>query len=273
VGKNGAVKTFMSGMKIKKFKGKSLVVKSQKTDNKNKAVAPDVGSKQPQNVEKVVSFAVELTKPENKAVTTEKQPGDVRPENNDKAPKTAAVKTEPEPITNTAPPPVGVKNEKHDQALPKPVPKVEIAKTAQSPPPQPASDIVKPKQDNEKHSPNEKDKPAAVETVKKDSELKRKEPEPKMDNKNVKSSGNTTSEKPKTIADVAKPAAPATNLTGGIKGPEQKSSLGDLSKMFSKEIVDDSEATKLAKDLKDVEITSLITDGQDLVNLLKQKRS
>jgi len=43
--------------------------------------------------------------------------------------------------------------------------------------------------------------------------------------------------------------------------------------MFAKEVVDDSEATKLAKDMKEVEIDSLVRDGQDLVALLKKSRS
>ena len=273
VKKLGSVKTFMSGLKIKKFKGKGSVVDSKQIDDKNKAAAPNIGSKQPQNVEKVVLPAIKLTKPENKVVTAEKQTGEVRPENNDEAPKAADVKTEQEPNTNTAPPSVGVKNEKHDQVLPKPVPKVEIVKPAQNQPPKPASDIVKPEPDNEKHGSNEKDKPAAVEAIKKEPELKKKEPEPKMDIKNVKSQTNITSEKSKIEPEKNKPDTPTITVVNGKKGTEQKSSLDDFSNMFSKEIADDSEATKLAKDLKDVEITSLVKDGQDLINLLKRNRS
>jgi hypothetical protein len=94
----------------------------------------------------------------------------------------------------------------------------------------------------------------------------KKETEPKMDTKNTASPA---------VPGAATPAAikPPPSITPPAKKPEQKSSLDDMSKMFSKDAVDDSEATKLAKDMKDVEIDNLVKDGMDIVGLLKRNRS
>jgi hypothetical protein len=94
----------------------------------------------------------------------------------------------------------------------------------------------------------------------------KKETEPKMDTKNTASPA---------IPGAATAAAikPPPSITPPAKKPEQKSSLDDMSKMFSKDAVDDSEATKLAKDMKDVEIDNLVKDGMDIVGLLKRNRS
>ena len=94
-----------------------------------------------------------------------------------------------------------------------------------------------------------------------------------MDNKNENTTPRSPIEKPQTATINAKPAASAANVTVNKKATEEKTSLNELSKMFSKEIVEDSEATKLAKNMKDVEINSLVKDGQDLINLLKRGRS
>jgi hypothetical protein len=76
---------------------------------------------------------------------------------------------------------------------------------------------------------------------------------------------------PKAAPVAAKPAPPKP--APAKKPPEQKSSLADLSKMFSKEAADDSEATKLAKEMKEVEIDNLVKDSQDLISMLKRGRS
>ncbi len=67
-----------------------------------------------------------------------------------------------------------------------------------------------------------------------------------------------------------KTPAPPTPAPAEVKKANDLSVLGDLSKMFAKEVVDDSEATKLAKNMKDVEINDLLKNGHDIANLLKR---
>ena len=94
---------------------------------------------------------------------------------------------------------------------------------------------------------------------------------------NVKTFTTAAAEKPQTSPVMVKTTTTTTTVTASSsapkKGLEQKTSLDDFSQMFAKEVVDDSEATKLAKDMKEVEIESLVKDGQDLVALLKRGRS
>ena len=133
----------------------------------------------------------------------------------------------------------------------------------------PPSDIAKQTTEINSESLSENKKQSADITAK-------KEPDSKMDNKNVKTVTGIQ-EKPPTPPVVVKTTTTTTTTTAAIaaakKSPEQGPSLDDFSKMFAKETVDDSEATKLAKDMKDVEIDSLVKEGQDLVALLKRGRS
>lgn len=129
------------------------------------------------------------------------------------------------------------------------------------------SDIVPQTIEEKRQTLNENEKPFADTAVKKESE-------PKMDNKNVKTVTGIP-EKPPTQPVVVKTTTITTmaNADAAKRIPEQKPSLDDFSKMFAKETVDDSEATKLAKDMKDVEIDCLLKEGQDLAALLKRGRS
>jgi hypothetical protein len=180
----------------------------------------------------------------------------------------STVKPQPvvKPVTevktaNITPPSPAVKNE-----APKATKPADPIKAAPAAAPanavKPAAGVIPPKPLSNSATANEK-KPGTAEAAK-------KEPEVKMDNNNTKPGTSPLVEKPKTTAEAAKPAA---TVTASVKKPEPKSSLDDMSKMFSKEAVDDSEATKLAKDLKEVEVNNLIKDGQDLVALLKRNRS
>ena len=87
--------------------------------------------------------------------------------------------------------------------------------------------------------------------------------------KDIKPPAKTEPEKPKTAQETPKPAPSGIKADNEKKGPEPNS-LGDLSKMFSKDVAEDTEATKLAKNLKDVDITGLLKDGQDLISFLKK---
>jgi hypothetical protein len=205
---------------------------------------------------------VEATKTDNKEVIPATQFVGARPVEIDKTPK-MVVKPEKDLNANIISQPVVPKNENHEQQLLKETPKAEVII---SPPGSPklSQEYIKPILDGNSHGLNENEKTNMVEAVKKESENK-------MDNKNVNTSPDSPVEKPQPIT--LKPAAPATNASVNKKTPEQKTSLNELSQMFSKETVDDSEATKLAKNMKEVEIDKLLKDGQNLINLLKRGRS
>jgi hypothetical protein len=94
-----------------------------------------------------------------------------------------------------------------------------------------------------------------------------KEIKPEMGNKDVKQPEKPAAEKAPAPPTVKPPASPAPVEP---KKVSEFSSLGDLSKMFAKEVVDDSEATKLAKNMKDVEISDLLKSGHDIADLLKR---
>ncbi|MBN1368573.1 MAG: hypothetical protein JW967_11670 [Dehalococcoidales bacterium] len=93
------------------------------------------------------------------------------------------------------------------------------------------------------------------------------------DNKNIKPPVKPETDKPKATPEKANLVVAEVKPEVDKKTPEPISSLGDLSKMFSKEIVEDTEATKLARDLKDVDIGNLIEDSKNLIALLKNNRS
>ncbi len=115
--------------------------------------------------------------------------------------------------------------------------------------------------------------PVSAENVKTANEPVKKETNPKMDNKTTTPPVNPAAVKTPATPPAAKPAAAAASTPIVKKPTEQKSSLDDMSKMFSKDAVDDTEATKLAKDMKDVEIDSLLKESQDLISILKRNRS
>jgi hypothetical protein len=96
-----------------------------------------------------------------------------------------------------------------------------------------------------------------------------KENKPEMGNKDVKQPEKPAAEKAPAPPAVKPPPSTAP-APPEAKKSNDFSSLGDLSKMFAKEVVDDSEATKLAKNMKDVEINDLLKSGQDIANLLKR---
>jgi len=242
-----------SDMEIKQPETKDMSDAQNKTSTKHAEVIP----------------VNEDKKTENRAVTPVKQSVEVHPVDNDKLPNVVlAAKQEKEVNPKVVSPPVGPKIESKMPETPKPTPKSEIVVSLQSSP-KPVSDVVKPNPKSDNNSSNGKntsEKAVNIEAVKKESA-------PTMDNNNVKKPTNAISEKPKATPDVAKSAAPVTPAQGGKKLPEQKNSLDDLSKMFSKDVVEDNQATKLAKDMKDVEIGSLVKDGRDIVNILKRNRS
>ena len=232
-----------------------------------KAVMSAIKMKKPKKTKKEALPTVEDNKTDNKEVTATKQFVEVRPEDNDKTPKMVpavpAVNREKELKTNIVPQPSNQKSENPKQQLLKETPKAEVIVSPPSPP-KPTLEIIKPMLEGNSHSSNANGKTVVVEAVK-------KELAPKMDSKNVNTPPQSPVENPQTIA--VKPAAPVANATVYKKVTEQKASLSELSKMFSKEVVEDSEATKLAKNMKDVEINNLVKDGQDLINLLKRGRS
>jgi len=94
----------------------------------------------------------------------------------------------------------------------------------------------------------------------------RKESELTMDTKHMKQSIKAETEKTPVTSDAGK-------VLLGKKAPENKTSLDELSKMFSKEVTEDTEVDKLAKEMKEVEVNNLVKDGLDLIYLLKQRRS
>lgn len=100
----------------------------------------------------------------------------------------------------------------------------------------------------------------------------RKESELTMDTKHMKQSIKAETEKTPVTSDAVKSVSPDKVLLGK-KAPENKTSLDELSKMFSKEVTEDTEVDKLAKEMKEVEVNNLVKDGLDLIYLLKQRRS
>jgi hypothetical protein len=271
-------------MKLKKTDGAVILKKLPKMQSKA-VVAPVVAMKKPESLEKPIALPVETNKAETKEkpsapdVAAEKAPTqevtavkpavEVHPEKNEVKPEIKAVaKLEINPGPAITAQPVPVKSEKPEQPVPKETPKPVV--TAAVPLPQlPSAEKGKPKPDAAVRTINEKEKPAAVEAVK-------KEPEPKMDNKNVKTVTTAAAENPQTPPVTVKTTTTTTTTASSAvpkKAPDQKPSLDDFSQMFAKEVVDDSEATKLAKDMKEVEVNNLLKEGQDLVALLKRGRS
>jgi hypothetical protein len=243
-------------IKVKSKKTETAGAEIKKPENKTKEAVPPVESTIPENKNNENTPVIMPKKPENKEVTVVKPSAEVRPENKDIKPEVKAVKPEKELNSIVMSQPAVTKNEKQDQSIPAQTPKTTVIAAA--------SISLKPETDT--HSSNEKEKPTAIEAVK-------KELEPKMDNKNAKPAANVAAERPQNATVTVKTNLAATSPATGKKGPEQKPSLDDFSKMFSKEAVDDSEATKLAKDMKEVEIDSLVKDGQDLIALLKRGRN
>ena len=216
----------------------AIVVPPGKSENEEKQGAAKLESQKPENNEKLIPSLIAVEKSEIKETTGGKSSVEALPENKDLKPQIKPVaQSEMNPAPAPAVQPVPVKSEK------------------------PETDTADP-------SVIEKEKPAAMEAAK-------KEPEPKMDNKNVKTITNATENPPIPPVTVKTTTTTTTTASSSApkKGPEQKPSLDDFSQMFAKEVVDDSEATKLAKDMKEVEIDSLVKDGQDLVALLKRGRS
>jgi hypothetical protein len=141
-------------------------------------------------------------------------------------------------------------------------PKAETKPLQTTPPPAPAAAKPAPAVNN--NGANDKNKADITKPV-------TKEIKPEMGNKDVKQPEKPAAEKAPAPPAVKPPASPAP-APAEAKKPSEFSSLGDLSKMFAKEVVDDSEATKLAKNMKDVEINDLLKNGHDIVNLLKRGR-
>jgi hypothetical protein len=254
-------------MKLKKTDSAVVLEKQPKMKSKE-AVTPVIDINQPENLWKSVLPRVETKKEETKekpaapVVAAEKsQTKDVKPEIKSTA------KPEIKPGTVITAQPAPAKSEKPEQPVPKEIlmPVVTASLPVALPP---SAEAGKPKPDAVVPIANVKEKPAAVEAVK-------KEPEPKMDNKNMKPVANTAAEKPPTPPVAVKTATTtaAPGPAAAKKAPEPKTSLDDFSKMFAKETVDDSEATKLAKDMKEVEVDSLLKESRDLVALLKRGRS
>jgi hypothetical protein len=244
-------------IKVKSKKTETAAVEIKKPENQTKEVVPPVESTKPEYKNNKVTPVIVPIKPENEEVTVIKTPAEVRPENKNAKPEVkTAVKPEKELDPIVVSQPEVIKNKKQDQSVPMETPKAAVI----------TATPLSPKPETDNHSLDEKEQPAAVEAVK-------KELEPKMDNKNVKPAANVAAEKPQNATVTVKTTIVAASPAAGKKGPEQKPSLDDFSKMFSKEAVDDSEATKLAKEMKEVEIDSLVKDGQDLIALLKRGRS
>jgi hypothetical protein len=103
-------------------------------------------------------------------------------------------------------------------------------------------------------------------------ESEKRELKHEMDINNQKLPANSEVEKTRITSVNNNPSAPLTNTPGGIKSPEPNTSLNDLSKMFSREVAEDSEASKLAKDMENIDTYSLLKCGQELTELFKQNR-
>lgn len=130
----------------------------------------------------------------------------------------------------------------------------------------PASEIINPENDGSSRDMSKIEKNDTTEP-------ERKEFESTMGSKQVKQPIKTVAEKTPATMEVVKPASTAAKAPAGKKAPEQKTTLDELSKMFTKEVVEDSEVDKLAKEMKDVEANNLVKDGLDLIYLLKRNRS
>jgi hypothetical protein len=242
----------------------ATVMSPGKSENEEKHVAAIL------EPTKLVTPVLETNKAEIKETTAVKSSVEASQENKDVKLEIKAVeKPEINPGPAAAVQPVHLKSEKPELSVPKETLKPMVTESVTILPP-PAGEAGKPKPDTADLSVIEKEKPASIEAVKKESE-------PKMDNKNVKTGTTAAAENPQTPPVTVKTTTTTTTTTANSaapkKAPEQKTSLDDFSQMFAKEVVDDSEATKLAKDMKEVEIDSLVKDGQDLVALLKRGRS
>ena len=247
----------------KKIEGKPFKIQLRKIRTEKTATPVQIHTTT-EKFEKVGKLIIVNTK-ESKNTTQEKQVVRDLPHNNDKTGRITAesgprkeMKTTISLQSNT------VKYGTEKEPVPMKSLIVDATVLTNSPKPSPDSITLKNESDNlTANSIKENGKTNNYEILK-------KELEPKMNAKNVKES-NTIDEKEKTNTDGANPASSLTNLMGSNKGSGQKTSLDDLSNMFSKEVKDDSEATKLAKEMAEVEIGDLLHDGQDLVNLLKRK--
>jgi hypothetical protein len=257
--------------KLPKMKSKDAVtpvVEIKQPENQWKPVLPPVETKKTANQEKPVAPVVTAEKSQTKEVTAVKPAVAARSETKDVKPEiTSAAKPETKPDNVIAAQTVPAKSEKPEQPVTKEIPKPVVTASLPVAPP-PSTEAGKTKPDAIVPIANAKEKPAVVEAVK-------KEPELKMDNKNIKPVANTAAEKPPTPPVTVKTTTTTTvvNAAAAKKAPEPKTSLDDFSKMFAKEAVDDSEATKLAKDMKEVEVDSLLKESRDLVALLKRGRS
>lgn len=155
-------------------------------------------------------------------------------------------------------PPVSVKN-----IMPGTTARVEAKTETKLPPsPPPAAVAAKPAAAVNNTAVNDKNKAATPQPA-------AKEIKPDM-NKDVKPPEKPAAEKIPAPPAAKPPASPAP-APAEAKKANDLSVLGDLSKMFAKEVVDDSEATKLAKNMKDVEINDLLKSGHDIANLLKRR--
>ena len=257
---------------VNKYENKAdesaTVMAPGKSENEEKQGAAKLEYQKPENNEKLIPPVIAVEKPEIKETTGGKSSVEALPENKDLKPQIKPVaQSEMNPAPAPAVQPVPVKSEKPELLVLKETPGLVVTASVKVLPP-PAGKTGKPETDTADPSVIEKEKPAAMEAAK-------KEPEPKMDNKNVKTITNTAENPPIPPVTVKTTTTTTTTASSSApkKGPEQKTSLDDFSQMFAKEVVDDSEATKLAKDMKEVEIDSLVKDGQDLVALLKRGRS
>jgi hypothetical protein len=247
----------------KKIEGKPFKIQLRKIRTE-KAATPFQTHTTTEKFEKVGKLIVVNTK-ENKNTTQEKQVVRDLPHNND---KTDGIATESGPEKEVKTTISLQSNTLKDGTEKEPVPmkSLIVDATILTNSLKPSPDSISLKNESDNLTANDVKENRKTNNY----EILKKELEPKMNANNVKES-ITTDEKEKTNIDGANLASSLTNLVGSNKGSGQKTSLDDLSNMFSKEVKDDSEATKLAKEMAEVEIGDLLHDGQYLVNLLKRK--
>jgi hypothetical protein len=104
-------------------------------------------------------------------------------------------------------------------------------------------------------------------------ELEKKEPESHMDAKQPTTElAKSSSEQTLALLEAVKPAPQEPSKTGTEEPRERKAPAGDLSELFSKDTVEEDQASKLAEEMNDVDVKNLLEEGLSLVSRLKKTK-
>jgi hypothetical protein len=112
--------------------------------------------------------------------------------------------------------------------------------------------------------------PATEETHR--TELEKKEPESHMDAKPATELVKSSSEQTLALPEAVKPAPQEPSKTGTEEPREQKTPVDGLSELFSKNTVEEDQASKLAEGMNNVDVKNLLEEGLSLISRLKKTK-